>query len=82
MENIKKIKSNIWIDDYIIEFSYETKRKNKKVQKRIISHVNEKLATRDFWLWINTFNTDFEYRAMLNVKILSIEKVNGRYIEI
>lgn len=79
---IKKIESNVWIDDYIIEFSYETKRKNKKTQKRSITHFNEKFATRDFWLWINSFNTDNEYRAMLNVQILSIEKINGRYINL
>lgn len=78
--DIKKINSNIWVDDYIIEFSYETKRKNKKVQKRLLTHTTEKLATRDFWLWLNTFNTDNEYRAMLNVQILGIEKINGRYI--
>lgn len=79
---IKKIESNLWIDDYIIEFSYETKRRNKKSQKRLISHFDEKLAIRDFWLWINTFNTDNEYRAMLNVQILSVEKINGRYINL
>lgn len=80
--NIKKINSNIWVDDYIIEFKYETKRKNKKVQKRLITHATEKLATRDFWLWVNAFNTDYEYRAMLNVEILSVEKINGRYINL
>lgn len=80
--DIKRIKSNIWVDDYIIEFAYETKRRNKKTQKRVLTHISEKLATRDFWLWINTFNTDYEYRAMLNVEILSIEKINGRYVEL
>lgn len=80
--DIKRIYSNIWIDDYIIEFSYETKRKNKKTQKRLITHADEKFATRDFWLWINTFNSENEYRAMLNVEILSVEKINGRYINL
>lgn len=82
MEVIKKIKSKIWIEDFIITFSYKTKRNNDKQQKRIITTISKELAERDFWLWVNTLNEDKPYRAMSNVKILFIAKENGRFIEL
>jgi hypothetical protein len=78
--DIKRIFSKIWVDDYLIKFEYDTKRKNHKEQTRRISHISEDLARRDFIRWIDVNNSDKPYRAMLNVKILSIEKENGRYI--
>lgn len=80
--NIKKLKSQIWISDYIITFSYETKRHNHKEQKRMITTISRQFAERDFWLWINTINEDKPYRAMANVTILDIEEINGRYINL
>lgn len=80
MEQIKKIKSKIWVCDYIVEFEYDTKRNNHKTQKRLITTIDKKLAERDFWLWINVNNEDKPYRAMTNVKILDIAKREGRYI--
>lgn len=82
MEEIKKIKSKIWVDDFIIEFEYDTKRNNHKTQKRMITTTDKKLAERNFWLWINVNNEDKPYRAMLNVNILSIAKGEGRYISL
>ena len=82
MEEIKKIKSNIWVNDFIISFKYDTKRNNHKTQKRIITTIDENMAKRDFWLWINVNNEDKPYRAMLNVNILSIAKGEGRYISL
>lgn len=78
----KKITSKVWIDDYKITFSYETKRKNKKEQTRVVTQTEQKAAERTFWLWINIENEDRPYRAMSNVKILDIVKTNGRYIEL
>ena len=79
---IKKIKSKIWVNDYVIEFEYYTKRNNHKTQKRMITTTDENLAKRDFWLWININNEDKPYRAMLNVNILSVVKGEGRYISL
>lgn len=74
MEHIKSIKSRIDINEYIIEFGYETVRHNNKTQKRKVSNISKVKAIRDFWLWIQCFNEENPYRKMLNVKILSIEK--------
>lgn len=79
---IKRLKSKIWVDDYIITFTYKTKRNNEKWQKRLITNVNKESAVKDFWLWIQVNNGDKPYRAMTNVKILDIAKENGRYIEV
>lgn len=79
---IKTIPSMIWVNEYNIKFKYETKRKNSKEQIRKITQIDKKTAERDFWLWIQNFNEEKPYRAMLNVEILSIDKVSGRYIEI
>lgn len=80
VENIKKIQSTIAINEYVINFSYETKRGNKKEQKRSIKALDEENAKTNFMIWLMTYNEDFSYRAMLNVKILSIEKINTSYI--
>lgn len=79
---VKRLKSKIWVDDYIITFSYITKRNNDKQQKRLITTISKEAAEKDFWLWVNVMNGDKPYRAMGNVKILSIVKENGRYIEL
>ena len=79
---IKKIKSQIWISDYVITFEYDTKRHNHKKQQRVITTINKHYAQKDFWLWINTINEDKPYRAMANVTILDIEEINGRYINL
>lgn len=70
------------MNKYIIEFEYDTKRNNHKKQKRVITTTDESLAKRDFWIWIQANNEDKSYRAMLNVKILSIEKGEGYYINL
>jgi hypothetical protein len=80
LESIKRIRSKIWVDDFVIEFEYYTKRNNHKTQKRLITTTDPKLAERDFWLWININNEDKPYRAMTNVNILGIAKGEGRYI--
>jgi transposase len=80
MENIKRIFSKIWVDDYLIKFEYDTKRKNHKEQTRLITQINKEAAERDFIIWMDVNNSDKPYRAMLNAQILSITKTNGRYI--
>lgn len=41
MEHIKSIKSRIDINEYIIEFGYETVRHNNKTQKRKVSNISK-----------------------------------------
>lgn len=82
MEAVKKIKSKIWVNDFTINFEYDTKRGNHRAQKRVITTTDENMAKRDFWLWIQTNNNDKPYRAMLNVNILSIAKGEGQYISL
>ena len=82
IQDIKKLKSHIWINDYVITFEYDTKRHNHKTQQRAITTISKKYAERDFWLWINTINEDKPYRAMANVKILDIAETNGRNINL
>lgn len=82
MGEIKKIKSKIWVNDFIFEFEYDTKRKNHKTQRRLITTVDKESAEKDFWIWIQANNTDKPYRAMANVKILDIVKGEGRYISL
>lgn len=79
---IKRIKSEIWVNDYIVNFEYDTKRNNHKTQSRMITTTDEELCKRYFYTWIMVNNEDKPYRAMLNVKILSIEKGEGRYISL
>lgn len=81
MKDLKNIHSRIWIDTYYIRFKYTTKRKNEKEQVRKIKQLNEDAAKRDFWIWIQTMAENEPHRAMLNVNILSIEKVSGEFIE-
>lgn len=82
MKDLKNIHSRIWIDTYYIRFKYTTKRKNEKEQVRKIKQLNEDAAKRDFWIWIQTMAENEPHRAMLNVNILSIEKVSGEFIEL
>lgn len=81
MNDLKSIPSRIWIDTYYIKFKYTTKRKNEKEQVRKIKQLNEDAAKRDFWIWIQTMSENEPHRAMLNVNILSIEKISGEFIE-
>lgn len=81
MKDLKSIPSRIWIDTYYIKFKYTTKRKNEKEQVRKIKQLNEDTAKRDFWIWIQTMSENEPHRAMLNVNILSIEKISGEFIE-
>lgn len=82
MEAVKKIKSKIWVNDFTINFEYDTKRGNHRTQKRVITTTDENMAKRDFWLWIQANYSDKPYRAMLNVNILSIAKGEGQYISL
>ena len=42
MEAVKKIKSKIWVNDFTINFEYDTKRGNHRAQKRVITTTDEK----------------------------------------
>ena len=79
---IKSIPSRIWIDTFQIKFEYETKRKNKKEQIRELKQLNQEAAKRDFWIWIQSMSEKEPHRAMLNVNILSVDKVSGEFINL
>lgn len=82
MNNIKRIPSKIWMEDYIIKFEYDTLRKNHKEQERLITQTTEESAKRDFWIWLDIMKEKEPQRKMLNANILSITKTNGRYISL
>lgn len=78
----KSIPSEIWVNTFLIRYSYETKRKNKKEQIRKIKQIDESKAKIDFWHWLESMAEKEPHRAMFNVNILSIEKVNGEFIKL
>ena len=79
---MKKIYGNLYVKDYAIEYSYETKRKNKKTQIIQITHISKEMAQRDFWIWISNLNELKSYRSISNVKILDIQESGGEYINL
>lgn len=69
---IKRIPSAIYSNDYLINFSYETVRHNKKEQTVVVKAYSKENAEKAFWIWMQSKNEETPYRAMLNVKILSV----------
>ena len=66
MEEIKRIPNKISINNYVIIFSYKTKKGYYREQERQIYATSEVLAKVNFKLWAN------KQRTMFNVEILSI----------
>lgn len=79
---IRKIKSSIYIGKYLIEYEYETIRKNKKTNKKIVIQTSPENAEKDFWLWLNKTNEKEPMRRVSNVQILGINVIGGINIEL
>lgn len=79
---IKRIKSDIYIAKYLIEYEYETVRKNKKTQKRTIIQTSKEKAEAYFWIWVHGTNEKDPVRRISNVKILEINDIGGETIEL
>ncbi|MDK0675300.1 hypothetical protein P5E99_15330 [Clostridium perfringens] len=74
---IKRIPIKILVSDFIITFSYETKKGYYREQQRSLKHFTEEEAIFCFKVWAKN------QRTMFNVKILSIvENENKETIEL
>ncbi|WP_252214469.1 hypothetical protein [Clostridium sp. VAP41] len=72
---IKRIPNEIEIYEYIITFSYETRKGYYREQQRKIYTTDKAIAEWNFNVWAN------KQRTMTNVKILGIvENTNNRKI--
>ncbi|WP_415283743.1 hypothetical protein [Clostridium perfringens] len=69
---IKRIPIKILISDFIITFSYETKKGYYREQQRTLKHFTEEEAIFCFKVWAKN------QRTMFNVKILSIVETEDK----
>mgnify|MGYP005769981315 CR=1 FL=1 len=75
--DIKIIKTRICIYEFKISFSYETKGKGYyREQQRIIQTTSRDMCEKIFKEWVK------EQRTMDNVKILSVEEINKKMMEL
>lgn len=74
--------TKVLLRKFSVEFSYTTKRNNKKLREVEIQATSPEDA--EFWTynWIEEYNKANEFRAYDNVKILSCVEVDRRLIEI
>lgn len=79
---IRKIKSTIYIGKYLVEYEYETMRKNKKNNRKIVVQTSAENAEKDFWLWLNNTNEKEPLRRISNVKILGINVIGEAKVEL
>ena len=74
---VKRIPIKIFVSDFIITFSYETKKGYYREQQRTLKHYSVGAAIACFRNWANN------QRTMFNVKILGIvENENKETIEL
>lgn len=66
MEEIKIIPNKITINNYVITFSYKTRKGYYREQQRQIYATDKEIAKQNFEVWAN------KQRTMTNVKILGI----------
>lgn len=69
---IKRIPIKILVSDFIITFSYETKKGYYREQQRTLKHFTEEEAIFCFKVWAKN------QRTMFNVKILSIVETEDK----
>lgn len=69
MEQIKRIPVNINVFQFLITFSYKTRKGNYKEQQRIINDISKENAKEHFKQFIEN------NRTMFNGKILSIVEI-------
>ncbi|EJT6169391.1 hypothetical protein [Clostridium perfringens] len=74
---VKRIPIKIFVSDFIITFSYETKKGYYREQQRTLKHYSVDAAIAYFKFWVKN------QRTMFNVKILGIvETENKETIEL
>lgn len=71
---IKRIPIKILISDFIITFSYETRKGYYREQQRSLKHYSEEEAIFCFKVWAKN------QRTMFNVKILGIVETENKEI--
>lgn len=69
MVEVKKIPIKLAIKDYLITFSYETKKGHYRQQQRTLKHFDRSAIEGTFKNWSK------KQRTMLNVKILGIDEI-------
>lgn len=69
---IKRIPIKILVSDFIITFSYETRKGYYREQQRTLKHFTEEEAIFCFKVWAKN------QRTMFNVKILSIVETEDK----
>ncbi|HFD0308712.1 TPA: hypothetical protein ACF0ZV_002420 [Clostridium perfringens] len=69
---VKRIPIKILVSDFIITFSYETKKGYYREQQRSLKHFTEEEAIFCFKVWAK------DQRTMFNVKILSIVETEDK----
>lgn len=82
MNDVLKLPNKILLRKFIIEFSYMTKRNNKRL--RTVEIKSSSREDAEFWLyrWVEEYNKKNEFRAYDNVKILSYEEIDREVITI
>ncbi len=78
MDEIKRIPNKIYIGEFVITFSYETRKGYYREQQRKISATDKAVAEWNFNVWVN------KQRTMTNVKILGIveNRNNSKVIDV
>ena len=79
MEQIKRIPTKLEIKEYLINFSYETRKGYYREQQRKVKHITKDAAKETFKNWLNTAERN---RSMANVKILGIDELTENKQEI
>lgn len=82
MENILKIPNKILIRKFNIEFSYITKRNNKRIRTIEIKATDKESAEYWFSQWVEGYNSENPHKTYSNVQILGCVEIDREVIEI
>lgn len=80
--NLMKLPTKILVRKFHIDFSYATRRNNKKMRVAEISAASREDAEFWFYKWIENHNEKYERKAYDNAKILSCVEIDREIIEI
>ena len=78
----KLINRDLKHEVFQVVYSYKTKRANLKENHKYVVSEDSTDATYKFVEYINEFNKEYPYRAILNVKILKVKSVGNLIISI
>lgn len=82
MSEVLKIPNKILIRKFNIEFSYLTKRNNKRMRTVEVKSTDKPEVEFRFNQWIEEYNKQNPHKAYSNVKILECVEVDREVIEI